>query len=449
LRTFAFLDSFALVATFVTALQQLPRISRNLGIFARSRADDCATRARFGSRTGKQGSGGQEFKEERTMLHALRRFGWAGLVAGILGGTAGSALAQPNLLPRGVCPPSPCPAPQFIVPPSTTPAPPATTTPPAGEGTATAPTPTPTPAPTPTPSVDLASLGGESSVGLGGESAGFGAATGYLDPAIPMSQIRLRFDAAYDNNRPDRAEFFYAKCGCFATLPPNNPQFDPKAPGPRLPESSVDYQDISTYIELASDNRWSVFVNVPYRFLNPVNNANTSGIADMDAGFKAALISCRDRYLTFQFRTYIPTGDSNDGLGTDHVSLEPALLAYQRLTDRLALDFELRDWIPIGGTDFAGNVIRYGFGVQYDIWRNEGWCLTPIGELVGWTVLSGKEFSLAEGIVPAAGDTIVNAKIGARLYMGENNSFYVGYGRALTGEVWYKDIVRVEYRLSF
>ena len=31
----------------------------------------------------------------------------------------------------------------------------------------------------------------------------------------------------------------------------------------------------------------------------------------------------------------------------------------------------------------------------------------------------------------------------------DNHSFAVSYGRALTGAVWYKDIVRVEYRYAF
>src|SRR5438874_1452518 len=30
---------------------------------------------------------------------------------------------------------------------------------------------------------------------------------GYIDSAIPTSQLRLRFDASYNNNRPSRAEF--------------------------------------------------------------------------------------------------------------------------------------------------------------------------------------------------------------------------------------------------
>jgi hypothetical protein len=46
------------------------------------------------------------------------------------------------------------------------------------------------------------------------------------------------------------------------------------------------------------------------------------------------------------------------------------------------------------------------------------------------------------------GDTIVNAKLGLRIGSG-NADFYASYGRALTGDVWYKDIVRLEFRLGF
>ena len=48
----------------------------------------------------------------------------------------------------------------------------------------------------------------------------------------------------------------------------------------------------------------------------------------------------------------------------------------------------------------------------------------------------------------ASGDTIINAKLGVRAG-GQRQDFYVGYGRALTGEQWYQDIVRFEYRLKF
>jgi hypothetical protein len=114
------------------------------------------------------------------------------------------------------------------------------------------------------------------------------------------------------------------------------------------------------------------------------------------------------------------------------------------------LEGEVRDWIPIGGTDFAGNVIRYGVGLDYRIFDNDNLRIAPVAELVGWTVLSGKEFANPPGVIlDAAGDTIVNAKIGARFWFGNHSDIYVGYGRALTGAVWYKDIVRAEYRLAF
>ena len=50
--------------------------------------------------------------------------------------------------------------------------------------------------------------------------------------------------------------------------------------------------------------------------------------------------------------------------------------------------------------------------------------------------------------VDARGDTIVNGKFGVRVGSGKSD-FYVGYGRALTGEVWYKDIIRFEFRRAF
>jgi hypothetical protein len=58
----------------------------------------------------------------------------------------------------------------------------------------------------------------------------------------------------------------------------------------------------------------------------------------------------------------------------------------------------------------------------------------------------------AYDIIPAqdAGDeTILNAKLGVRVKFADRSDLYVGYGRALTGTVWYKDMLRVEYRLAF
>ena len=74
--------------------------------------------------------------------------------------------------------------------------------------------------------------------------------------------------------------------------------------------------------------------------------------------------------------------------------------------------------------------------------------LAVSGAQVDWTILSGKE-SIKTLILDASGKTIVNAKVGVRIDFGRYFDMYAGYGRALTGDVWYKDIMRFEFRLHF
>ncbi len=182
-------------------------------------------------------------------------------------------------------------------------------------------------------------------------------------------------------------------------------------------------------------------------------NDNATGLSDINAGVKVALLADCNTAATFQFRTYAPTGDSDRGLGTNHVTLEPAFLLYRRVTEGLAVEGELRAWVPVGGTSFAGNIVRYGVGASYRLPCTESLWVAPVAELVGWTGLDGKETAVAapdvSAIQDAAGDTIVNAKVGLRTGLGDRGSFYVGYGRPLTGEVWYKNTVRVELRLNY
>ena len=284
-----------------------------------------------------------------------------------------------------------------------------------------------------------------------GESAAV-ALGGYIDNAVPVTMFRLRYDAAYRNNRPDRAEFFYAKCGCFRDVTP--PQLD--AHGPPLPETSVDYQELAPYFEYAFAPRLSAFLTVPIRFLNPDVNRNTEGLSDVSFGFKYALVYCPDQVLTFQLRAIAPSGNTFDGLGTGNWWLEPGLLYLRQMSPRWQMFGELRDQIPLSPrSDFTGNVLRYGLGTSVMAVRGDRGYVAPVAEVVGWTVLNGKELADNE-VVNARGATIVNAKLGLRLGFGKDdcnsqyrNDIYIGYGRSLTGEVWYKDVVRAEYRRFF
>jgi hypothetical protein len=418
----------------------------------------------------------------------------------------------------GNCPPS-FPAPPAVAPAAPAPGqpaapttrPPATTTQPptTTQPSTTQPQPTPVQPSTEQNQAQEPSLGQEQAAATGTETAGLAAGAdpgGYLDPAIPRTMFRLRYDAGFNMNHPDRATFFYGtwqelsfhphgilrQDGAFGGV-----LFDPRARGPVALPGKIDYQEVSPYLEVAANDRLSAFVELPNRFIDFDNlqedndrepgptgkgfpepgfggvgggndnnpHTNFDGLSDVRFGFKAALLADPCQYLTFQFRTYAPTGDVGHGLGTGHWSLEPGLLLYKRLTDRLVLQGEFEAWFPIQGGPLAGNVLTYGVGLGYDIYQCGNLRVTPIAEFVGWTVLNGFESFIGDvgtipvpagvnvptghGVLDAGGNTIVNAKLGVRTYFGCHSDLYAGFGQALTTIRWYDEIVRVEYRLSF
>ena len=289
---------------------------------------------------------------------------------------------------------------------------------------------------------------------------------GYIENAIVGSEVRIRFDAAFNDAFPDRAEFIYAKCGCYRG--PGGG--DPFAPGPGLGiPKYVNFQTLSFMGEYAVFPRLSVFVQIPIRWLQPEGVIvpppppqpptqafpSSSGIGDVEAGMKFAVRASPNGYVTAQLKGYFPSGDPRRGLGTNHYSLEPSLLYYRKFSQRLELEGELGGWLPVGGSagvptsspsGFAGNIFFYGIGPSYRVIDGERFKLSPVIELVGWTVTGGDQTGTP---TDASGTNIVNLKIGARMSLPANNSIYVGYGRALTSAAWYDDIVRVEYRHAF
>ncbi len=290
-----------------------------------------------------------------------------------------------------------------------------------------------------------------------------GSMVGYIDNAIVGSEIRVRFDAGFHDNAPDRAEFFYAQCGCNGGNAPG--------PSPGL-VADLNFQQLYFRGEYAPISRFSIFTEVPVRWIQPQafvtgtgSFPNHAGLNDVLAGVKFAAIASSSRYLTFQFQASFPSGDASKGLGTNHYSVEPELLYYQKISDRASLEAMLGDTHPIGGStftfsngvtrNFAGDVFFYGVGPSYVLYKGDRVQFAPVIELVGWSVLGGLESNarLAEAsifpVVSADGTNIVNLKVGARTAIGDHNSIYVGYGHQLTHNVWYKEILRLEYRYSF
>lgn len=346
------------------------------------------------------------------------------------------------------CPTTPCPITgQPVIPP---------TVPPATDPMASPMTPPTTPMTPPgagqlaqaDAAPDFGDLTGGGGVGPGGGRNG----GGYIENAVPLTMFRLRFDSGYNNNRPDRGNFFYAKCGCF------RPQGD--AIGPPLPARRVDYQELVATGEYAFSERFSAFVDLPTRYINPQNNVNDAGLGDIAFGTKYAFVYGPTRVVSLFLRFVAPSGQISTGLGSGQWFFEPGVLYFEQLNPNWQVFGEFRFTTPLGfRTDFSGNMLRYGLGTSYVVARGPWGYVSPVVELVGWTVLSGKELNPdALLAVSAAGDTIVNAKMGVRIGLGRpvngvsyqtRSDLYIGYGRALTGEVWYKDLLRVEFRRFF
>ncbi|HMH11848.1 MAG TPA: transporter [Edaphobacter sp.] len=287
---------------------------------------------------------------------------------------------------------------------------------------------------------------------------------GYIDNAVVHSEVRVRFDAALNNKTPDRAEFFYAKCGCYGAIPSTNAAYDPRTPGPGpgIPQS-VNFQQLYFYGEYAPRPHFSLFMQLPFRWLQPQSSPgsgqafpNAGGFGDVQLGLKFAPLVSSRHYVTLQFKAYLPSGDAGIGLGTHHYSVEPSLLYYQHLSDRLAVEAEVGDTHPLGTSSgvptasphgFAGDVFFYGAGPSYQFIRDEKFSLAGVLEVVGWNVRSG--YVTGPANPSTAGVNIVNIKVGPRLSIGAHHSVYFGYGRALTSQNWYLNIFRTEYRYSF
>jgi len=286
-----------------------------------------------------------------------------------------------------------------------------------------------------------------------------GSMVGYIDDPVVSSKVRVRFDVGRHSHTPDRAEFFYAKCGCYRDLAVTNPAYDPNAagPGPGI-VSDLNFQQFYVEGEYAATNRFSVFGELPLRWLQPQSSGafgKQSGVSDLRAGVKLALADTPEQMLTAQVKTFLQTGDSRRGLGTDHASVEPAIMYYRQVSDRAAVESQVAVWIPFGGSKgvptsvkdkFAGNVLSYGIGPSFDVYSSGNVRFAPVVELVGWRVLSGYQTA---AVSKADGVNIVNLKFGARTSWGRGASIYAGYGRALTDADWYNDIFRFEYRFSF
>jgi hypothetical protein len=226
--------------------------------------------------------------------------------------------------------------------------------------------------------------------------------------------------------------------------------------------ASADYTEFHVYGEYALNPRVSLLGNLPVRSLKPQSFVpgtggsfgDHSGLGDIRAGLKLGMASDASSQITLQVMAFMPTGDSKNGLGTNHWSIDPSVLYSTDLGDHGSIEAEFGSVLPTDGSagvptsspdKFSGKVIHYGVGPSFDVYSNGDARLAAAVELVGWHIVDG--FSTFEN-ASAGGTNIVNLKIGGRVAFGAN-SIYIGWGKALTDVTWYDQILRFEYRYGF
>ena len=154
---------------------------------------------------------------------------------------------------------------------------------------------------------------------------------------------------------------------------------------------------------------------------------------------------------TFQLRVSAPTA-SQASLDNRHWSLEPGVLFNLKLLDFLTLEGQGSYRMPLTDYAYAGDVAKYGIGIVCGQRSDASFWFTPVVEAIGWTVTSGRTeivHPTGVSVESAAGTTIFNGAAGLRVGFGGNMELYGGYSRALTGPAWYRDQIRVEFRLVY
>jgi hypothetical protein len=274
-------------------------------------------------------------------------------------------------------------------------------------------------------------------------------AISFVDTTQPMQNFRMRFDAGYDYQSPDRAEYFWARIG------------GGRGPGAAgNPAPSVDYQDIRTYMEVGGD-KFSVGTDVPIRIVDPsspdpnVQFGNHSGIGDVNITTKLLFLDGKDWQITNLFRTHIPSGDAGKGLGTGHASIEPGFAMRYRWSDYTYLHGDLKYWVPLGGDQLhEGEVLNYGIAMSH-VWREtDTYAIMPTLEFRGYSFLAGRE-TLPDGtdqIVDPNGIMIAHPGIRWAWDHGTDcglREVGVFGGFALTSDSLYEELIRLEFRWNW
>jgi hypothetical protein len=170
----------------------------------------------------------------------------------------------------------------------------------------------------------------------------------FADYARPRTVTRIRYDNLEDMTKPDRNQFWIQNSA------PTNKNNSAK---PIIPKLRL--QEVYLYQEVAAGSG-SFFVEIPYRQINPNFSPSQSGFSDINFGIKSMFYDRELLQLSFQFRTYTPSGNAINNLGTGHFALDPSIMGSLKLGPDTFAQGQFGNWIPLAGNPMLAGGIFYG-----------------------------------------------------------------------------------------
>jgi hypothetical protein len=265
----------------------------------------------------------------------------------------------------------------------------------------------------------------------------------FVDAARPQTQQRLRWEADLNMMLMDRSEYIWARA-------------DGKGRGPRPPDTALAETRarnniLTMYTEGATGNI-GAFAEVAYVSLGPDLAPHAANFGDTVVGTKALLFDCELLQLTFQFKTFIPSGNPLKGLGTGHTSLEPSLLLAVKLTPEMYLQGQISEWVPIGGDPaYEGAILHYHFSVNRVLCR-----ILPDVPLIStseanfWSFQDGAYTDPVRGSYQkSSGETYVALGQGLRLFVCNKIDFGVAADYGVSQRHWAAQQYRSEFRWRY
>ena len=129
----------------------------------------------------------------------------------------------------------------------------------------------------------------------------------------------------------------------------------------------------------------------PYRQINQSYAPTQAGFGDVNFGTKSLLFDCEMLQVAFQFRTFMPSGNFTNNLGTGLFALDPSILTSLKLSPTTYFQGQFGNWIPLGGPGvnrkLAGGIFYWLMSFNQVLWYT-----TPDSPLIATLEMDGWSF---------------------------------------------------------